>query len=131
MNSQKKIIFPLFIIFLFLSASLSLSKTILGKWGIDYNVLLVANALFFLVSLGVFFMQKKALNHNNPNVFIRIVMAGMLIKMGVCVFAVIIYRLVAGNSVNKVSVFVAMFLYLLYLAVEVRVIMKLNRQKNA
>ena len=90
MNSQKKIIFPLFIIFLFLSASLSLSKTILGKWGIDYNVLLVANALFFLVSLGVFFMQKKALNHSNPNVFIRSVMAGMLIKMGVCVFAVII-----------------------------------------
>jgi len=131
MNSQKKIIFPLFIIFLFLSASLSISKTILGKWGIDYKVLLVANALFFLVSLGVFFMQKKALNHNNPNVFIRSVMAGMLIKMGVCVFAVIIYRLVAGNSVNKVSVFVAMFLYLLYLAVEVRVIMKLNRQKNA
>ena len=131
MNSQKKIIFPLFIIFLFLSASLSISKTILGKWGIDYKVLLVANALFFLVSLGVFFMQKKALNHINPNVFIRSVMAGMLIKMGVCVFAVIIYRLVAGNSVNKVSVFVAMFLYLLYLAVEVRVIMKLNRQKNA
>ena len=131
MNSQKKIIFPLFIIFLFLSASLFLSKAILGKWGIDYNVLLVANALFFLVSLGVFFMQKKALSHSNPNVFIRSVMAGMLIKMGVCVFAVIIYRLVAGNSVNKVSVFVAMFLYLLYLAVEVRVIMKLNRQKNA
>ena len=131
MNSQKKIIFPLFIIFLFLSASLSLSKTILGKWGIDYKVLLVANALFFLVSLGVFFMQKKALNHINPNVFIRSVMAGMLIKMGVCVFAVIVYRLLAGNSVNKVSVFVAMFLYLLYLAVEVRVIMKLNRQKNA
>ena len=131
MNSQKKIIFPLFIIFLFLSASLSISKTILGKWGIDYKVLLVANALFFLVSLGVFFMQKKALNHINPNVFIRSVMAGMLIKMGVCVFAVIVYRLLAGNSVNKVSVFVAMFLYLLYLAVEVRVIMKLNRQKNA
>ena len=131
MNSQKKIIFPLFIIFLFLSASLFLSKAILDKWGIDYSVLLVANALFFLVSLGVFFMQKKALNHSNPNVFIRSVMAGMLIKMGVCVFAVIIYRLVAGSSVNKVSVFVAMFLYLLYLAVEVRVIMKLNRQKNA
>jgi len=131
MNSQKKIIFPLFIIFLFLSASLSISKTILSKWGIDYKVLLVANALFFLVSLGVFFMQKKALYHTNPNVFIRSVMAGMLIKMGVCVFAVIVYRLLAGNSVNKVSVFVAMFLYLLYLAVEVRVIMKLNRQKNA
>jgi hypothetical protein len=131
MNSQKKIILPLLVIFLFFCVVFTLSKMLLEKWGLDYYVLIVANLIFFLVSLGVFFMQKKALDHSNPNVFIRSVMGGMLIKMAVVVFAVIIYRLVAGNSVNKVSVFAAMFLYLLYLAVEVRVIMKLNRQKNA
>lgn len=131
MNSQKKIILPLLIIFIFFSIVLTFSKTLLNKWGLDYYVLLIANCIFFLVSVFVFFMQKKALDHSNPNVFIRSVMGGMLIKMAVCVFAVIIYRLVAGNNVNKVSVFAAMFLYLLYLAVEVRVIMKLNRQKNA
>ena len=131
MNSRQKIILPLLIIFLFFSTSFIISKALLARWGIDYAVLIVANLLFFLVSLGVFFMQKKALNHSNPNVFIRSVMGGMLIKMGVCVFAIIVYRLIAGNGVNKVSVFAAMFLYLLYLAVEVRIIMKLNRQKNA
>ncbi|MEO6723518.1 MAG: hypothetical protein ABIN67_24335 [Ferruginibacter sp.] len=131
MNSQKKIIRPLLVIFLFFSIVFTLSKMLLAKWGLDYYVLLIANLLFFLVSLGVFFMQKKALDNTNPNVFVRSVMGGMLIKMAVCVFAIIIYRLVAGNNVNKVSVFAAMFLYLLYLAVEVRVIMKLNRQKNA
>ena len=131
MNAQKKLVLPLFIIFLLFSTSFLVSKALLAKWGIDYAVLIVANLLFFVVSLGVFFMQKKALNHTNPNVFIRSVMAGMLIKMGVCVFAIILYRLIAGNSVSKISVFAAMFLYLLYLAVEVRVIMKLNRQKNA
>ena len=131
MNAQKKLVLPLFIIFLLFSTSFLVSKALLAKWGIDYAVLIVANLLFFVVSLGVFFMQKKALNHINPNVFIRSVMAGMLIKMGVCVFAIILYRLIAGNSVSKISVFAAMFLYLLYLAVEVRVIMKLNRQKNA
>ena len=131
MNAQKKLVLPLFIIFLLFSTSFLVSKALLAKWGIDYAVLIVANLLFFVVSLGVFFMQKKALNHTNPNVFIRSVMAGMLIKMGVCVFAIIVYRLIAGNSVSKISVFAAMFLYLLYLAVEVRVIMKLNRQKNA
>jgi hypothetical protein len=53
-----------------------------------------------------------------------------LIKMFVTITAVIVYRLIAGNSVSKVSVFLAMFLYLIYLGVEVAIITKLNRQKN-
>ena len=93
-------------------------------------ILFVVFMVLFLVSLFVFNMQKKALAHANPNVFVRSVMGGMLIKMAVCVFAVIVYRLIAGKQVSKVSVFAAMFLYLLYLGVEVAVITKLNKQKN-
>ncbi len=130
MNSQKKIVVPLVVIFILFSASLNVTKGLLAKWGIDYNVLIVANLLFFLISMLAFFMQKKALNNINPNVFVRSVMAGMLIKMGVVVTAVIVYRLAAGNDVSKVSVFASMFLYLLYLGVEVAVITKLNKQKN-
>jgi hypothetical protein len=130
MNSKKKLMSPLLALFLVLSGFFLATKTLLSKWGIDYQVLIVANILFFVVSLQVFLMQKKALYHTNPNVFVRSVMAGMLIKMGVCVFAVILYRLLAGTSVSKVSVFTAMFVYLLYLGVEVAVITKLNKQKN-
>jgi len=130
MNSQKKIIVPLVVIFILFSASLNITKNLLAKWGMDYNVLIVANLLFFLISMLAFFMQKKALGNSNPNVFVRSVMAGMLIKMGVVVTAVIVYRLAAGNNVSKVSVFASMFLYLLYLGVEVAVITKLNKQKN-
>lgn len=131
MHPRKKIILPLLIIFLIFSASLPLARPLLAQWGINSDVLIVANILFFAVSLIAFFMQQKALQNINPNVFVRSVMAGMLIKMFVCITAVIIYRLVAGNNVSKVSVFAAMFLYLLYLAVEVAVITKLNKQKNA
>lgn len=131
MHPRKKIILPLLIIFLIFSASLPLARPLLAQWGINSDVLIVANILFFAVSLIAFFMQQKALQNINPNVFVRSVMAGMLIKMFVCITTVIIYRLVAGNNVSKVSVFAAMFLYLLYLAVEVAVITKLNKQKNA
>ena len=130
MNSQKQIVLPLVVIFILFSASLNVTKGLLAKWGIEYNVLIVANLLFFLISMLAFFMQKKALSNSNPNVFVRSVMAGMLIKMGVVVTAVIVYRLAAGNDVSKVSVFASMFLYLLYLGVEVAVITKLNKQKN-
>ena len=131
MDHRKKIIVPLIALFIIFSGAFTASKTLLTKWGVDYSVLLVANALFFLVSLLVFFMQKKAMSNSNPNVFVRSVMAGMLIKMFVCIAAVIAYRILAGGNVNKVSVFAAMFLYLLYLGVEVSVITKLNKQKNA
>jgi len=130
MNSQKKIISPLIVLFVVLSGFLVSSKALLSRWGIENEVLIIANILFFVVSLLVFFMQRKALYHTNPNVFVRSVMAGMLIKMGVCVFAVILYRLFAGKEVSKISVFAAMFVYLLYLGVEVAVITKLNKQKN-
>ena len=131
MNSRKKIIVPLIAIFVVFTGSLTACKALLSRWGIDYNVLIIANVLFFLVSLLAFFMQQKALANSNPNVFVRSVMAGMLIKMFVCIAAVIVYRIIAGSNVNKVSVFAAMFLYLLYLAVEVAVLTKLNKQKNA
>ncbi|MEO5890218.1 MAG: hypothetical protein ABIQ31_08195 [Ferruginibacter sp.] len=131
MDQQKKIIVPLVAIFIIFSGSISATKSLLIKWGIDPYVLLIANILFFVVSLLVFFMQKKAMANSNPNVFVRSVMAGILIKMAVCIAAVLVYRLIAGSNVNKLSVFAAMFLYLLYLGVEVSVITKLNKKRNA
>ncbi len=131
MNARKKIIVPLIALFVIFSGFIIASRNLLAKWGIDSDVLVIANIIFFGVSLLAFFMQQKALSNSNPNVFIRSVMGGMLIKMGVVITAVIVYRLVAGNAVSKVSVFAAMFLYLVYLAVEVAVITKLNKQQHA
>ena len=130
MNLKMKLINPLLSIFFLLNGLLLVSKSILSKWGIDNKVLFVANIIFFSLSLIAFFMQQKALKNSNANVFIRSVMGGMLIKMFVVIAAVIIYRLAAGDHVNKVSVFAAMFLYLIYLGVEVGIITKLNKQKN-
>jgi hypothetical protein len=131
MNPRKRIITPLIAVFVIFSGSLTASKGLLAKWGIDFNVLIIANILFFVISLVAFYMQQRALANSNPNIFVRSVMGGMLIKMFVCIAAIIVYRLVAGNNVSKLSVFAAMFLYLLYLGVEVAVITKLNKQKNA
>ena len=130
MSPQIKIISPLFLVFTLTILVLYAIRGILAQWGIDTTILNIANGIFFLLSLLTFIMQRKALENSNPNVFVRSVMGGMLIKMFVTISVVIVYRLIAGNSVSKVSVFSAMFLYLLYLGVEVAVITKLNRKKN-
>ncbi len=130
MSPQIKIFSPLFLVFNLTILVLYAIRGILAQLGIDFTILNIANCIFFLLSVLTFIMQRKALQNSNPNVFIRSVMGGMLIKMFFTITAVIVYRLIAGNSVSKVSVFSAMFLYLLYLGVEVAVITKLNRQKN-
>ena len=71
------------------------------------------------------------MQHSNPNVFIRSVMAGMMIKMFIVIVAVIAYVLLSGKSFNKPAIFISLLLYLVYLAVEVAAVMKLNKRKNA
>ncbi|HAO47087.1 MAG TPA: hypothetical protein PLZ45_10715 [Ferruginibacter sp.] len=132
MNPGIKNVFPLISTFLILTAASVVSKFVLaGKGGIDYSVLIAASCLFFLVSLLVFRMQYRAMQHSNPNVFVRSVMSGMIIKVVVCIGAVVAYYFLAGKAFNKPAVYLAMIIYIIFLTVEVRTIMKLNKSKNA
>lgn len=132
MNPGSKHVFPLIVTFLVLTAAAFAAKLVLaGRGGIDYSVLLGANCLFFLVSLLVFRMQYNAMYNSNPQVFVRSVMMGMIIKVFVCIGGVIAYYFLSREAFNKPAVYLAMIIYIVFLAVEVRTIMKLNKNKNA
>ena len=119
------------LLFTLLNSFFLLGEKILANWGLNGLVLAIANLLFFTITLIVFFMQKKALKNLNPNVFVRSVMGGMMIKMAICIVAVFVYAVAFKESFNKRTVFAAMFLYLIYLVAEVIVATKLNKQTNA
>jgi hypothetical protein len=131
MNPRYKVLLPLFITFLLLTAIIFSGKLFYTGKGIDYNVLIGANCLFFLISLLVFRMQYKAMQHSNPNLFIRSVMSGLIIKMFTCIAAIVAYYFSSGALFNKPAVYISMIIYIIFLVVEVRTIMKLNKQKNA
>jgi FtsH-binding integral membrane protein len=131
MNERYKVLLPLFITFLVLTAIIFSAKLFYADQRIDYNVLTGANCLFFLVSLLVFRIQYKAMHNSNPNVFIRSVMSGLIIKMFTCIAAIVAYYFVSGALFNKPAVYISMIIYIIFLVVEVRTIMKLNKQKNA
>jgi hypothetical protein len=122
---------PLFIVFILLTILFFSIKSILEKYGLDRNVLLIANTLFLILGIITFAIQQKALQNSNPNVFIRSVMSVMMIKMFVCILAVLIYVLSMKDSYSRPSIFAGVFLYFVYLMVEVNVLLKLNNQKNA
>ncbi|MBC7933753.1 MAG: hypothetical protein H7Y86_00145 [Rhizobacter sp.] len=131
MNASNRFILPLFSIFAILSGIIVVFSSSLEKKNVDTTVLLAANGIFFLLNLVVFFTQKKALGHSNANVFVRTVIAGMMIKMFVCAIAVIAYVTLTGPEYNKKAVFISLFIYLIYLAVEAGTIMRLNNRSNA
>ncbi len=125
-----KMLLPLLIIFVILTIFIIGASNLWLKYSIDKNVLLGANLLFMSTGVLVFFMQKNALTNKNPNVFIRSVMAGMMIKMFSTILAVLAYVVIIGLNYDKKAVFISLLMYLLYLAAEVTAISKENSKKN-
>ena len=122
---------PLIFLFVFINALLLLFMNFLLKKETDPYLILGANLFFLALSLFSMRLQMNAMKNPNPNVFVRSVMSSMLIKMVVCIAAVITYVYANGGQYNKKGIFISLVLYLFYLAVEVYSMMKLNRKKNA
>lgn len=131
MNLSSRYLLPMLIVFGLLLLFIAVSGNLLSVYNIDRNVLFIANGLFFLISLLTFLIQKKALRNANPHVFVRSVMVSMMLKMFICVAAVAVYAIAAGDGMNKRSVLLSLFFYLLYLTAEVTSLMKLNKQHHA
>lgn len=131
MKVKKNLIVPVLIVFFIFNAIFYLAKVQITKWGIDTSVLLVANWLILILTLITLFIQKRALLNKNPNVFIRSIMAGMMIKMFACMIAIFIYYYAAKEKFSKPAVITALLMYFIYLIVEVKMVTKLNKQKDA
>ncbi len=130
MNQQNKAVLPLVILFIVLNGLFVGGSALFSRWGINRDILIIANIVLFLVSLVSFLIQKKGLTTKNPHAFVRSVMGSMLIRMSIAVAAFVFYLMMTGKDVDKGAVFICMFLYILYLVVEVALMMKLNRRSN-
>lgn len=124
---------PLFSVFIIIGVMSIFLKEFVKRnhINIDVEVLQAANIILYILSLITLNLQIKAMKNTNPNVFIRSVMGSMIIKMFIVVAIVFAYTIFSGDHFNKRAIFISLFFYLIYLAVEVYALMKLNKQKNA
>jgi hypothetical protein len=131
-NDNRKIILPVIMIFVLLNSFIVIFKTFLENKGFDREFLIVANLLLFILSLAAFYLQRRALQSNNPNAFVRGVYASMILKLFVCMIAVTIYAFIKKSNINKPALFTSMGIYILYTSFEVAALMKVARKrKNA
>lgn len=127
-KKDQKAIVPLFIFFMAVNSFCLLFKNWLDAKGIDHIVLGIGNCILFFLSVIIYFMQKKSLQNPNPNVFVRIVMAGTLIKLVVIACAVSIYLLIAGKNKSNYAIVASMALYFVYTFIEVKTVSRLNKE---
>lgn len=119
---------PMFVVFILVNAICIVFAQWLDAHEINHVVVGLANCILFIVSLIVYSMHKKSAQNKNPHAFIRSVMGGTLIKLFVFAGGALLYLFFAGENKSVYAIIVAMGLYLVYTAIEVRSAMHLNQK---
>jgi heme/copper-type cytochrome/quinol oxidase subunit 4 len=119
---------PMLVFFLLVNSFCLLFRNWLDAKGIDHAVVIFANCILFILSLLIFFMHKRSAQNTNPNVFVRSVMAGTLIKLFVIAGAMVVYLKVAGENKSVYGIMAGIGLYFIYTFIEVKSASRLNKE---
>jgi small neutral amino acid transporter SnatA (MarC family) len=118
------------LVFVVMNGLLVAGKNILTRWGIDQDVAIIGNLILFLVSLAAFLITRNSLKSDNPNVFVRAMYSGFMIKLFVCAAGAFTYFMMVRPDINKPGLVFCMVLYIVYTAIEVSTLTKLLRKKK-
>lgn len=129
-NQTWKSYFPIVLLFIILNALIVVFGSFLDSRGFDREFLTWANLFLFVVSIGGFLFQQRALQSPNPQAFVRGMYASMIFKMFLVMVVVLVYVFLFKNKLNKPGLFTAMGLYIVYTALEVKALMKIARKKK-
>ena len=129
-NGSYKLFIPGIIFFVFLNGLIFLIRSWLEVNGFNINFLLVSNLLLFLLSLAGFIIQSRAIRSMDPQKFVRGVYASIMIKMFICMIAVLIYMVMNKDNINKPALFSSMGIYIFYTVIEVSGLMKAARKNT-
>ncbi len=94
-----------------------------------FDVLFVGNLVLYAATALSFRLYVKGINAKGTHGFIRMVYSAMMLKMAICIAAVLVYAFVF-KPVNKISVLVFFALYFIYTFAEIKIITRLNKEKK-
>lgn len=121
---------PLIFIFVSVNALCVIFNDKLDANNINHLVVQGANLLLFLLMFVSAYLHFKALQNSNPQAFLRSVLSATVIKLFVIAGATFIYLFAAGEQRSVYAVLVGMGLYIVYMAVELRGLFRMNKPNN-
>jgi hypothetical protein len=126
---QKRPLFPIAGLFIAVQSLLNLFGDRLVAAGMDKNVLMSGNLFVFLITLLSMWILMRGMRNAKTMAFMRSVYTSFISKFFLVAIAVLVYALWAKDRLNPAAVLGTMFLYLIYTFIEVRVLLKLMKQK--
>jgi hypothetical protein len=97
----------------------------------DFKYLQFTNLFLYLIGIISLFLQDKAIGVDNPNIFLRSVLGGTMLKMFGMVIWILGYVMWKREDYDAYAILVSLFVYLIYLGIEVFWMMKQYRKKHA
>ena len=128
--SGLKSFLPSVVLFLLLNGLFMFFEGILTGYGFSRQVLLWGNAFLFGLSMSSFLLQQKAAQSTSPQLIVRYFYISFLVKLILVAVMALIYAKTAAK-VNKASVIACMVFYMLYTFIEISMLLKAGKQKNA
>jgi len=129
-QNKLKLFRPVIIFFILLSALFLAASSLLEKWNVDRDVLILGNLVLFIVSFVSFLIALRGLNAENPHAFVRLVYGSIMFKLFICVVVALIYIMSFRKEINKPALFTCMALYLVYTFIEVSVLTKYLKKRS-
>lgn len=129
-NSAVRAFRPLIVVFILLNAGIFGARALLAKHNISPDVLLVGNLILFIATAVSFYFYFKSLFNARAQAMVRMIYAGMFVKLALCLFSSFLYIMVSGKEVNKGGIIGCMAFYLLYTVLEVVILLKVSKQKK-
>lgn len=121
---MQRIFLTITIIFIVVSLLSVLLKSWLNGLFINEQVLLIGNAIVYLMHAITALIHKKTLLNTNTKTFIRGVYLSMMIKLFSCIIIAMVYISFTNETFNKPALLICMSLYLVYNFTEVGLLMK-------
>ena len=125
-----KLFLPSGMLFLLLGALFVLFQQTLTGYGFSMQVLLWGNGFLFGLSVISFLLQQKAAKSASPQRIIRYFYLSFLVKFILVAAVALVYAKTAAK-VNRASVIACMVFYILYTFIEISMLLKAGKQKNA
>jgi hypothetical protein len=117
--------------FVVLNAIIIVFRRSLTAEGFNVDTLILGHVLLFVLTLLSLFMLKSGMRAATTPAFLRSVYGSFMLKLFIAAIAVFVYAWLNKGQINKPSLFTLMGLYLVYVYLEVKTLLKLSRKGNS
>ncbi|ASZ14431.1 hypothetical protein CK934_27545 [Chitinophaga sp. MD30] len=125
-----KFFFRLFTVFAILNGGLLMLKSWLLGLDAHFWVLIGGNVALAGITGLSYYLSRKGLGADTGQGFVRMVYAATVSKLFLCMIGILSYVLATRPQVSKETIFILMFLYLVYTVFETLSLHKLTRRKK-